>query len=148
MGWKEAFAFGRRQYRLMLTHVPQLWLFAAFVMATPVAAAGAAAVLALQGHAGAIAALIFSIGLGELRYWNRRRIVRALWPETEQTDLAAYWRVERFMRPLWHGFHLVCIFAALGSRRISWAGFDYLVRGPQDVRVLRRPAKQPQRSSS
>ncbi|PNG25644.1 glycosyltransferase family 2 protein [Methylocella silvestris] len=139
MGWEEAFAFGRRQYRLMLTHVPLLWLFAAFVMAMPAVAAIAAAVLALQGYVGAIAALIFSIGLGELRYWNRRRIVRALWPETAHADLATYWRVERFMRPLWHGFHLVCIFAALGSRRISWAGFDYLVRSPQDVVVLSRP---------
>ena len=138
--WKEAFAFGQRQYRLMLTHVPMLWLFAAFVTGLPFIAACLSVALALQGQIAGFSVLALSIGLGELRYRNRRRIVRSLWPETERADLATYWRVERFMRPLWWCFHLVCIFAALGSRRIRWAGIDYLVRGPQDVIVLRREA--------
>lgn len=140
MDWKEAFAFGQRQYRLMLTHVPMLWLFAAFVTGLPFIAACLAIALAAQGQIAGFSVLALSIGLGELRYRNRRRIVRSLWPETERADLATYWRVERFMRPLWWCFHLVCIFAALGSRRIRWAGIDYLVRGPQDVIVLRREA--------
>jgi hypothetical protein len=138
MDWKEAFAFGQRQYRLVLTHVPMLWLFAALVTGVSVIAACLAGILALEGRMAGFFALALAAGFGELRYWHRRRIVRSLWPETERADLAVYWRVERFMRPLWWCFHLVCILAALGSRRIRWAGIDYLVRGPQDVVVVRR----------
>ncbi len=138
MDWKEAFAFGQRQYRLVLTHAPLLWLFAALATALPVIAACLAAVLAAEGRMAGFFALAISIGFGEMRYRSRRRIVRSLWPETECADLAAYWRVERFMRPLWQCFHLICVLAALGSRRIRWAGIDYLVRAPQDVVVLRR----------
>ncbi len=141
MDWKEAFDFGQRQYRLMLTHVPMLWLFAALVTGLPVIAACLAAALALEGRMAGFFAVAISAGFGELRYWSRRRIVRSLWPETQRADLAAYWRIERFMRPLWWCFHLVCILAALGSRRIRWAGIDYLVRGPQDVVVVRRTPK-------
>jgi hypothetical protein len=85
-----------------------------------------------------VVALALSIGLGELRYLSRRRIVDAIWPETQSGDLKMYWLVERFMRPLWWGFHLTCILAALGSRRIRWAGIDYLIRSPQNVSVLGR----------
>lgn len=138
MDWREALAFGQRQYRLMLTHAPTLWFFAAAVTLLPFLAACLAIILALQGQVAAIAALALSIGFGELRFLNRRRIVRSLWPETTGANLALYWRVERFMRPLWWSFHLICIFAALGSRRIRWAGIDYLIRGPQDVEVLGR----------
>jgi glycosyltransferase involved in cell wall biosynthesis len=138
MGWREAFDFGRRQYRLLLTHVPAVWLFAAAVTLTPFVAAVLAIILALRGEPAAVAALALSLGLGDLRFLNRRRVVRSLWPETADADLALYWRVERFMRPLWWSFHLACIFAAIGSRRIRWAGIDYLIRSPQDVEVLSR----------
>lgn len=138
MDWKEAFAFGQRQYRLMLTHVPMLWLFAALTTGLPIIGACLAVFLALQGQIAGFFALALSVGFGELRYQNRRRIVRSLWPETEDADLALYWRVERFLRPLWWSFHFICILGALGSRRLRWAGIDYLVRSPQDVVILRR----------
>jgi cellulose synthase/poly-beta-1,6-N-acetylglucosamine synthase-like glycosyltransferase len=141
MDWSEAFAFGRRQYRLLFTHAPRLWIFAAFVVLVPAVAAPLAMVLALQGWSLAIAALALSGVLGEFRFRFRRRIVRSLWPETDPASLADYWRVERWLRPLWWCFHLICVFAAVGSRRIHWAGADYLVRGRQDVEVLRRAEK-------
>ncbi len=138
MDWKEAFAFGRRQYQIILTHEPLLWGFAVLTTGAPAVAACFATVLALQGQASGAVAIALSIVFGEIRYFCRRRIVRALWPETDDAGLALYWRVERFLRPLWWSFHLLCILAALGSRRIRWAGVDYLVRGRQDVEVLRR----------
>ncbi|WOJ90540.1 glycosyltransferase family 2 protein [Methylocapsa polymorpha] len=147
MDWREAFAFGRRQYRMVLIHAPRLWLFAALVTLLPVAAASLSMILAFQGQILAIAALAASGVLGEFRFRCRRRIVRLLWPETDAAALAGYWRVERLLRPVWWCFHMACIFAAFGSRHIHWAGVDYLVRGPQDVEVVRRGAET-QRSRS
>ncbi|WP_245276371.1 glycosyltransferase [Methylocapsa aurea] len=140
MDWKEAFAFGQRQYRLILMHVPSLWVFAALVTLVPVAAALLSLILAFQGQIPAIAALAVSTALGELRFRYRRRIFRSLWRETDAASLAGYWRAERLLRPVWWCFHLACVFAALGSRHIHWAGIDYQVRGPQDVEVLWRRA--------
>ncbi len=141
MDWREAFAFGTRQYRMLLIHAPSLWLFAALVTLIPVVAASLSTILALQGQILAIVPLVVSGVLGEFRFRYRRRIVISLWPETDAAPLAGYWRVERLLRPLWWCFHLVCVFAALGSRHIHWAGIDYLVHGPQDVEVLRRRAE-------
>jgi hypothetical protein len=142
MDWREAFAFGQRQYRLMLMHAPSLWLLAALVTLLPIAAACLAIILAIEGQILAIAALALSVALGEFRFCCRRRIVSALWPETAAADLAYYWRVERWMRPLWWSFHAVCVLGALGSRHIRWAGVDYVVRGRQDVEVSRPEAEE------
>lgn len=138
MDWREALAFGQRQYRLILMHAPSLWLLAALITLLPIVAACLAIILALDGQMAAVAALALAVALGEFRFRCRRRIVNALWPETAAADLAVYWRVERWMRPLWWCFHAVCVFAALGSRHIRWAGVDYLVRGRQNVDVVSR----------
>ncbi len=138
--WREAFAFGRRQYRIVLLHEPLLWAFAVATLALPLGCGLFALWLALHGDPAGLAFLIAAAALGDMRFRCRRRIVAALWPETAQADLRLYWRVERFLRPLWQGFHLACALGALGSRRISWAGTEYLVRAPQDVDVLARRA--------
>ena len=136
--WREAFAFGRRQYRIVLLHEPLLWGFAVATLALPLACGLAAVWLALHGDPVGLGFLAGAAALGEMRFRCRRRLVAALWPETKDAELKLYWRVERFLRPVWQGFHLACALGALGSRRISWAGIDYLLRGPQDVVVLSR----------
>jgi hypothetical protein len=138
MDWAEAFAFGRRQYRMLLLHMPGLWLFALLVMAAPTVAACFAVVLAFDGDVLAIFALASSVILGEFRFRCRHRIVSSVWPETKSANLKRYWFVERWMRPIWWGFHLICVITSLGSREIKWAGVSYRVRGPQDVEVVSR----------
>jgi hypothetical protein len=118
--------------------MPGLWLFAFLVMAAPAFAACIAVIFAFNGDALAITALASSAILGEFRFRCRHRIVSSLWPETKSANLTRYWRVERWMRPLWWGFHLICVITALGSREIKWAGVSYRVRGPQGVDVLSR----------
>jgi cellulose synthase/poly-beta-1,6-N-acetylglucosamine synthase-like glycosyltransferase len=142
MNWSEALSFGRRQYRILWLHSPDLWALAALGTLFPIAAAIAALSMALQGSVLAITLIGVSLVLGEVRYHCRRRIVIALWGEATAAGRATYWRVERWLRPLWWSFHAVCVFSALGSRHIRWAGIDYRVRGPQDVEVLRPPAAQ------
>ena len=143
MSWSEALSFGRRQYRIMLLHSPGMWALAAVGTLFPIAAAIAALSMALQGSALAIALIGVALVLGEVRFHCRRRIVIALWGEATDAGRANYWRVERWLRPIWWSFHALCVFSAPGSRRIRWAGIDYRVRGPQDVDVSRPPAAQP-----
>jgi hypothetical protein len=143
MSWSEALSFGRRQYRIMLLHSPGMWALAAVGTIFPVAAAIAALSMALQGSVLAIGLIGVSLLLGEVRYHCRRRIVRALWGEAIAAGHANYWRVERWLRPIWWSFHALCVFSAPGSRHIRWAGIDYRVRGPQDVEVSRPPAASP-----
>jgi hypothetical protein len=143
MSWREAFAFGRRQYRLVLTHDPDLWLLAALGTAVPVFSFALAIVLLCQGSLFALSVLGLSGVLGEARTRCRQQIVTALWGKELDTALSHSWITDRWLRPLWWGFHTICVFAALGSRRLSWAGIDYLIRSPQDIEVIRRPDKRP-----
>jgi len=137
LSWREAFAFGTRQYRVLWFEGRTLWFLAALGTAFPIAAALTALSLAAQGNFYAIAAIALSLVLGDLRYRSRRKIVAALWGDEAITQNSVYWRAERFLRPVWWCFHALCVFAALGSRRIHWAGVDYWCRGPQNIEVKR-----------
>jgi hypothetical protein len=139
MSWREAFAFGRRQYQLVLTHDPDLWLLAALGTAVPALSFAIAMALLVQGSIFALCVLALAGGLGAVRTSLRQQVVTALWGDELASGLAGFWRIDRWLRPLWWGFHAVCVFSALGSRRITWAGVDYIVRAPQDIDVIRRP---------
>jgi cellulose synthase/poly-beta-1,6-N-acetylglucosamine synthase-like glycosyltransferase len=143
MNWSEALSFGRRQYRIILFYSPLSWTLAAVGTLFPIAAAITAMSMALQGSVLAIVLIGASLALGEVRYRCRRRIVIALWGEATAAGLPIYWRVERWLRPIWWSFHALCVFSALGSRHIRWAGIDYRVQGPQNVKVSRPPAAPP-----
>src|ERR1700730_5684607 len=81
MSWSEALSFGRRQYRILWLHSPDLWALAALGTLFPIAAAIAALSMALHGSVLAIVLIGVSLVLGEVRYYCRRRIVVALWGE-------------------------------------------------------------------
>ncbi|MBO0734372.1 MAG: glycosyltransferase family 2 protein, partial [Methylocapsa sp.] len=127
------------QYRVLWIESRPLWVVAALGVSVPIVAAATALSLALEGDAFAAAAIGASLVLGDIRYRARRKIVAALWGTEALTKNQFYWRVERWLRPLWWSFHALCIFSALGSRHIRWAGVDYTVRGPQDIEVERVP---------
>jgi hypothetical protein len=93
--------------------------------------------IAMPGQLFALCALLLASLLGAIRTRLRRRIVTALWGREFATGLAGFWTIDCWLRPLWWGFHAVCVFSAIGSRRIRWAGVDYIVRSPQDVDVIR-----------
>jgi hypothetical protein len=138
MSWRQAFAFGRRQYQLVLTHDPDLWLLAALGTAVPAISFAIAITLLCQGSIFALGVLALAGLLGAIRTRFREQVVAALWGRELTSDLAGFWRIDRWLRPLWWGFHAICVFSAIGSRRITWAGVDYIVRSPQDIDVIRR----------
>lgn len=136
--WASAFAFGVRQYRLLYLHFPWLWCFAALLLLTPVLSFLLAAVLAWSGSWTAWSLLAFALVCGEIRYQSRRRVAAALWglERAGYTELTA--QVDRWLRPVWFGFHAACMLMSPWSRKISWAGLEYVVNNPQDVRIERR----------
>jgi hypothetical protein len=94
--------------------------------------------LLCQGSIFALCVLALAGLLGAIRTRFREQVVAALWGRELTTELAGFWRIDRWLRPLWWGFHAICVFSAIGSRRITWAGVDYIVRSPQDIDVIRR----------
>lgn len=138
MSWRQAFAFGRRQYQVVLTHDPDLWLLAALGTAVPAISFAIALALVFHGSIFALGVLIVAGLLGAVRTLLRQQVVAALWGRELMTELSGFWRTDLWLRPLWWGFHAICVFSAIGSRRITWAGVDYIVRSPQDVDVIRR----------
>jgi Glycosyl transferase family 21 len=140
VSWREALAFGKRQYRILWFEARTIWILAALITAFPIAAAISALSLACRGNVYALAAIATVLVLGEVRYQCRRKIVAALWGGEPICQNKFYWRVERWLRPLWWSFHALCVFSALGSRHIHWAGVDYWIHGPQDIEVSRQQA--------
>jgi cellulose synthase/poly-beta-1,6-N-acetylglucosamine synthase-like glycosyltransferase len=138
MTWRQAFAFGRRQYQLVLTHDPDLWLLAALGTAVPAFSFAIAIALVCKGSIFALWVLALAVLLGEMRTRLRQHIVTAMWGRDLTSGLAGSWTVDRWLRPLWWAFHTICVFSALGSRSISWAGVDYIIHSPQDIEVIRR----------
>jgi hypothetical protein len=136
--WASAFAFGIRQYRLLYLHFLDLWCLAALLVLTPVLASCFAVMRLFEGDWIAGLMLVLALCCGEVRFRSRRRIAAALWglDQAGFTGLAA--RVDRWLRPLWFGVHAACLVAAPWSRKISWAGIDYVVHGPRDVEITRR----------
>ncbi|MCI0466491.1 MAG: glycosyltransferase [Beijerinckiaceae bacterium] len=143
MNWREAFSFGRRQYRILLLHDKVIWILAALGTAFPISAALAAMYMASRGSALAMTAIAVTVVLGDIRYRCRRKIVDALWGGEPAARGKMYWLTERWLRPIWWTFHALCVFSALGSRHIHWAGIDYWVQAPQRVKVLRPTAAKP-----
>lgn len=137
--WPSAFAFAIRQYRLLFLHFPGLWCIGAVLLVTPVLSSSLAVVLAWGGSRVALVMLVLALACGEIRFRGRRRIAAALWREDQAGFLGKPAHVDRWLRPLWFGFHAACLVASPWSRKIRWAEIEYVLHDPQDVEILRRP---------
>src|SRR5262245_21902859 len=77
--WKQAIAFGRRQYLLVRMHAPREWLLAASATTLPLVGWATAVPLAATGDKVAMATLVVANILDHLRALLRRRVPRKLW---------------------------------------------------------------------
>jgi cellulose synthase/poly-beta-1,6-N-acetylglucosamine synthase-like glycosyltransferase len=143
MDWKAAFYFGQRQYRMIWTHVPVLWVFAVLCMMIPVISLPIACIQMAGGSAAAASVLVIAIASGEMRLRSRRRIANALWGDFERGNRRAAESVERWLRPLVWLFHAACVLTAAMSRRFRWAGVDYHVVAARDVRASHADVRSP-----
>jgi glycosyltransferase involved in cell wall biosynthesis len=138
--WASGFAFGVRQYRLLFWHFPLLWSIAAVFLLAPVLSGTFAVIRSCEGDFVAVFMIVLALACGEIRFRRRRMIAAALWGLDQAGYVGLTARIDRWLRPLWFGFHAACLVAAPWSRKISWAGIDYVLHGPQDVEIRGRPS--------
>src|SRR5262249_5782613 len=101
MSLREAFAFGKRQYRILWFEARTLWILAALFTIFPIVAAVTALSLVVRGNFYALAAIVAVALLGDIRYKSRRKIAEALWGEEAIVKNEFYWRVQgRAQAPL------------------------------------------------
>jgi cellulose synthase/poly-beta-1,6-N-acetylglucosamine synthase-like glycosyltransferase len=131
--WRSAFSFAIRQYVIVATHAPALWWGAFLALLIPALGLVLAVPAALGGNRLAQLTLFLSAALGEWRGHYRRRIGQRLFAAEAMPGFPAGPLVERFLRPLWWGFHLLCLVLSFRRRHVEWAGYKYAIHGPQSV---------------
>jgi cellulose synthase/poly-beta-1,6-N-acetylglucosamine synthase-like glycosyltransferase len=128
--WKDAVAFGRRQYLLIRIYAPWHWALIAATTTLPLAGWIAALPLAVNGAVGAISVIVAANVLDQLRAHFRRRVPQKLW-NLDITDRVAC--LDRWGTPIWLLVNAVVVWSTLFGRRITWAGRSYVVNGRGQV---------------
>ncbi|MFL6814587.1 MAG: glycosyltransferase [Bradyrhizobium sp.] len=127
-GWKDAIAFGRRQYLFTRMHAPRLWIVAAAATTIPLIGWATALPLALMGNELAIGAIVIAYALDYTRARLRERIPRNLWGIESQPRIK--W-LDRWGTPAWLALHAAVIWSTLFGRTIRWAGRTYRIHAKQ-----------------
>ena len=120
--WRNATAFGRRQYLLVRMYSPLHWILAATVTTVPLLGWMVALSLALQGSVIAIGIIVIANALDHLRAYFRRRVNRKLW-HTEISDRVAW--LDSWGTPAVLAVHALVIWSTLFGRSVTWAGRIY-----------------------
>ncbi len=141
----DLFEFGRRQYLITRVHDTKLYAMALALSGGYLLAVGAAwiggAVAWCTGHLGiaafAVFALVFVGVANQYRATLRHRAVRAAFGPTMAHHLRHTMMVDRFGTTLVSAVNFLLLLSALSSRRMTWRGIDYVLKGPQDVHASR-----------
>lgn len=122
MSWREAWAFGRRQYLLVRWYRPGHWMLAAAGATLPLLGWAVALPLAVSGHAGAIATILLANAFDQVRASLRAQVPRKLWGTSMPQRMAA---LDRFGTPAILAFHAAIIWSTLFGNSMTWAGRRY-----------------------
>ena len=128
--WKDALAFGRRQYLFIRIHLPWHWALMAAITTLPLAGWAVAVPLAIKGSVTAISVVVVANVLDQLRAYFRRRVPQIMW-NMKTPDRVA--RLDQWGTPVWLLVNAVVIWSTLFGRRIKWAGRTYVVDGQGQV---------------
>jgi len=128
--WKDAIAFGRRQYLFVRMHTPLHWLAAAGATTIPLIGWVVAVPLAVNGSASALGVIVAANALDHLRAYFRRRVGRKLWGTKMSRRLAL---LDSWGTPAVLAVHAAVIWSTLLGRKITWAGRIYWLDSRQQV---------------
>ena len=142
--WKDALAFGRRQYLFIRIHLPWHWALMAAITTLPLAGWAVAVLLAIKGSVTAISVVVVANVLDQFRAYFRRRVPQIMW-NMKTPDRVA--RLDQWGTPVWLLVNAVVIWSTLFGRRIKWAGRTYVVDGQGQVLRV-ETAHEPQRNPS
>lgn len=135
-GDREAIAFKRRQLQIVRIYVPRLWWLLGAVIALE-AASVALLAMALAGEPGALPWLAPICAIGLARALLQDRVTRAVGIREGGLARAAQWLAGAAV-PITAPLVLLLFASSARTRVIRWRHVEYEVRGPEDVRVLRR----------
>ena len=137
-GFGDVTAQVRRWYMLVRVHMPAT--YGLTVAAVSFSAAGWIACLlgALALRLDALAILAAALALLVVRAAGRARLVRRLWGKAGLAENMGYLRLDPLVSPLATVMSAAYGWSALWMTRTTWAGITYDIRGPQEVRVLKR----------
>lgn len=128
-GWAGLFDFMRRQYLLVRVYAPRHWLLAAVTLAIPTVAAALALNELARGHLWALALLVCSSLLLQIRLWTRRSIAYQVLPPADLPVALATVKFARWAWPLIHLIHVAAFIRSAWGTRFSWAGREYQLDG-------------------
>jgi ceramide glucosyltransferase len=128
--WKDAIAFGRRQYLLIRIHTPWHWALIAAITTLPLAGWAVALPLAIKGSVAGITVIVAANVLDQIRAHFRRRVPQKLWNMQIPNRVA---RLDQWGTPIWLLVNAVVIWSTLFGRRITWADRSYIVDGHGQV---------------
>lgn len=128
--WREAIAFGRRQYLFTRILTPWRWALTAAITTLPLAGWAVALPLAMKGSITAITVIIAANILDHQRAHYRRRIPKKLWNMPLPRRVA---RLDQWGTPIWLLINAAIIWSTLFGRRITWAGRSYVLDGRGQV---------------
>jgi hypothetical protein len=135
--WKEAIAFGRRQYLFVRMYSPRHWLVAAGATTLPLIGWTVSLILTAGGNKAALATLLVANALDHVRARLRRRVPEKLWGTAMPRRMAL---IDRWGTPIYLGFHALIIWSTLFGRTIVWAGRSYRLDANNQVVQIKRLA--------
>lgn len=134
--WRQAVAFGRRQYLHVRLHALPIWLLAAGATTLPVLGWIAALPLAVLGNRLAIATLVLANILDHARARMRRRVARKLWGTDIPSRMAS---LDRWGTPVCLAFHSLIIWSTLFGGSVTWAERTYYLDAQRRVNKVLGP---------
>lgn len=135
---RQALAFGRRQYQILRTHAPVVWLYGALTTTVPLAGWLTAVPLAVTGNRVAQLSLFGVVLLDILRALLRRRVVFRLWGADGIARLRVPLLLALVATPLWLLLHAVAVWSSAFGRHVDWAGIRYRIDAPNRVKIVSR----------
>lgn len=124
MGWRDAIAFGRRQYLFVRWHSPKHWVLAAAGTTLPLLGWAVALPLAFTGNGFAILTIVLANLFDQMRASLRQRVPRELWDTGMSRRMAL---LDRFGTPAVLALHAAVIWSTLLGRSMTWAGRRYSI---------------------
>ena len=127
--WASLLRFMRRQYLLTRVYAPRHWLLAAWTLCIPALGAAIAIGLLLRGQWWALAFLVTSIALLQLRLLVRRSIAALVLSSADLQIATATVKFASWSWPLIHLVHVAAFASSALGRRFTWAGVRYRLTG-------------------
>jgi ceramide glucosyltransferase len=136
--WASLFEFGRRQYFQVRIYQPWLWLRALLIPLLHLVSFFICILRLVQGDFWMLSYFGAAIILNGFRTRVRRACLKARFPDGDAEALDVAVKSSWWMDTMVNTVHLIMVLSSACGRKITWAGIQYKVTGPQKTSIIRR----------